>query len=291
MSWLRPANSSASDSLPSGPSKRYSALTSSQGRSRRAWLSASRSRVNAFSRTRSARRAFSHCSCETTLCLPLMPLDSCGAVNGGCSGADPGIQCPASYASVWLCVKRGAGAIPDHGGPGGPLTLAHNYAQYLHVYAEAPMLTDHHQHERGRERRGRTRQGGVAGGGGDDSRRRHDLHRHRRPARPATAAGPPARTLRRLGGAVNTPAGAKPIVLAYSGGLDTSFLVPWIAEHHQRPVITVTVDTGGIDAAAALALGVPAPAGARRGWNTCALASSRSHRTARPTPPIAACGA
>jgi len=53
---------------------------------------------------------------------------------------------------------------------------------------------------------------------------------------------------------VNTPAGAKPIVLAYSGGLDTSFLVPWIAEHHQRPVITVTVDTGGIDAAAALAL-------------------------------------
>ncbi len=42
-----------------------------------------------------------------------------------------------------------------------------------------------------------------------------------------------------------------PIVLAYSGGLDTSFLVPWIAEHHRRPVITVTVDTGGIDAAAA----------------------------------------
>ncbi|HLY52729.1 MAG TPA: argininosuccinate synthase [Steroidobacteraceae bacterium] len=45
-----------------------------------------------------------------------------------------------------------------------------------------------------------------------------------------------------------------PIVLAYSGGLDTSFLVPWIAEVHQRPVITVTVDTGGIDAAAARAL-------------------------------------
>jgi argininosuccinate synthase len=45
--------------------------------------------------------------------------------------------------------------------------------------------------------------------------------------------------------------GAAPIVLAYSGGLDTSFLVPWIAEQHHRPVITVTVDTGGIDAAAA----------------------------------------
>jgi argininosuccinate synthase len=41
-----------------------------------------------------------------------------------------------------------------------------------------------------------------------------------------------------------------PIVLAYSGGLDTSFLVPWLAEHEQRPVITVTVDTGGIDATA-----------------------------------------
>src|SRR5690242_8249937 len=48
--------------------------------------------------------------------------------------------------------------------------------------------------------------------------------------------------------------GAKPIVLAYSGGLDTSFLVPWVAEHHGRPVITVTVDTGGIDAAAARTL-------------------------------------
>ncbi|MDE2251555.1 MAG: argininosuccinate synthase [Gammaproteobacteria bacterium] len=49
-------------------------------------------------------------------------------------------------------------------------------------------------------------------------------------------------------------AGAKPIVLAYSGGLDTSFLVPWLAEQYQRPVITVTVDTGGIDAAAAAGL-------------------------------------
>ncbi len=43
-------------------------------------------------------------------------------------------------------------------------------------------------------------------------------------------------------------------MLAYSGGLDTSFLVPWIAEHERRPVITVTVDTGGIDAAAARTL-------------------------------------
>ena len=49
-------------------------------------------------------------------------------------------------------------------------------------------------------------------------------------------------------------AGAKPIVLAYSGGLDTSFLVPWLQENYQRPIITVTVDTGGIDAAAAALL-------------------------------------
>jgi argininosuccinate synthase len=48
--------------------------------------------------------------------------------------------------------------------------------------------------------------------------------------------------------------GAKPIVLAYSGGLDTSFLVPWVAESEGRPVITVTVNTGGIDASAARAL-------------------------------------
>jgi argininosuccinate synthase len=49
-------------------------------------------------------------------------------------------------------------------------------------------------------------------------------------------------------------AGSMPIVLAYSGGLDTSFLVPWVAENTGRPVITVTVDTGGIDAATARTL-------------------------------------
>src|SRR5690606_23113901 len=53
----------------------------------------------------------------------------------------------------------------------------------------------------------------------------------------------------------SSSAGAKPIVLAYSGGLDTSFLVPWVAENTGRPVITVTVDTGGIDADAARVLG------------------------------------
>ena len=48
--------------------------------------------------------------------------------------------------------------------------------------------------------------------------------------------------------------GAEPIVLAYSGGLDTSFLVPWLKETYRRPVITVTVDTGGIDTDAARTL-------------------------------------
>ena len=42
-----------------------------------------------------------------------------------------------------------------------------------------------------------------------------------------------------------------PIVLAFSGGLDTSFCIPWLKETYERPVVTVTVNTGGIDAAAA----------------------------------------
>jgi len=39
-----------------------------------------------------------------------------------------------------------------------------------------------------------------------------------------------------------------PIILAFSGGLDTSFCVPWLKETYGREVVTVTVDTGGIDA-------------------------------------------
>ncbi len=45
-----------------------------------------------------------------------------------------------------------------------------------------------------------------------------------------------------------------PIILAYSGGLDTSFCVPWLRENYGRDVITATVDTGGIDADAAASL-------------------------------------
>jgi argininosuccinate synthase len=46
-------------------------------------------------------------------------------------------------------------------------------------------------------------------------------------------------------------ADASPIILAFSGGLDTSFCVPWLKETYGRPVITATVDTGGIDSTAA----------------------------------------
>ena len=52
----------------------------------------------------------------------------------------------------------------------------------------------------------------------------------------------------------NSSAGAEPILLAFSGGLDTSFCVPWLKDTYQRPVITVTVDTGGLDAESASSL-------------------------------------
>jgi len=45
-----------------------------------------------------------------------------------------------------------------------------------------------------------------------------------------------------------------PIILAFSGGLDTSFCVPWLKENYGRDVITACVDTGGIDDVAASAL-------------------------------------
>lgn len=38
------------------------------------------------------------------------------------------------------------------------------------------------------------------------------------------------------------------IVVAFSGGLDTSFCVPYLAETRGEPIITVTVDTGGLSA-------------------------------------------
>ncbi len=50
---------------------------------------------------------------------------------------------------------------------------------------------------------------------------------------------------------MNAPDRSSPIILGFSGGLDTSFCVPWMKEHYGRPVVTVTINTGGIDAAAA----------------------------------------
>lgn len=44
------------------------------------------------------------------------------------------------------------------------------------------------------------------------------------------------------------------IVLAFSGGLDTSFCVPFLREEYGVPVHTITVNTGGVDAAEAEAI-------------------------------------
>jgi len=52
----------------------------------------------------------------------------------------------------------------------------------------------------------------------------------------------------------NDKLNATPIVLAFSGGLDTSFCVPWLKETYGRPVVTVTINTGGLDAAGAAEL-------------------------------------
>ena len=48
----------------------------------------------------------------------------------------------------------------------------------------------------------------------------------------------------------NASGASSPILLAFSGGLDTSFCVPWPKETYGRDVVTFTVDTGGLDAAA-----------------------------------------
>jgi argininosuccinate synthase len=45
-----------------------------------------------------------------------------------------------------------------------------------------------------------------------------------------------------------------PIILAFSGGLDTSFCIPWLRERYRRDVIAATIDTGGIDKPAAVSL-------------------------------------
>ena len=39
------------------------------------------------------------------------------------------------------------------------------------------------------------------------------------------------------------------IVLAFSGGLDTTFCAAWLTRQRGAEVVTVTVDTGGMDRA------------------------------------------
>ena len=40
------------------------------------------------------------------------------------------------------------------------------------------------------------------------------------------------------------------VVLAFSGGLDTSFCAAWLCRERGAEVLTVTVDTGGLSRAA-----------------------------------------
>jgi argininosuccinate synthase len=47
-----------------------------------------------------------------------------------------------------------------------------------------------------------------------------------------------------------------PIVLAFSGGLDTSYCIPWLAEKFGREIVTASVDTGGFSTDEASALEV-----------------------------------
>ena len=39
----------------------------------------------------------------------------------------------------------------------------------------------------------------------------------------------------------------KKVVLAYSGGLDTSVAIKWLAEKYKMDVIAFTVNIGGVD--------------------------------------------
>src|SRR5690606_18383748 len=101
-------------------------------------------------------------------------------------------------------------------------------------------------------------------------RGRHDFRRDRELDAAAQAPGAVAAALEK--GTEMTDSRTKPaalnnpIVLAFSGGLDTSFCVPWLKETYGRDVVTATVNTGGLDAEAAAALErAPLARGAPRG--------------------------
>jgi tRNA U34 2-thiouridine synthase MnmA/TrmU len=77
----------------------------------------------------------------------------------------------------------------------------------------------------------------------------------------------------------------KKVVLAYSGGLDTSVAVAWLREQYEAEVVTLTVDLGG----GSLREGVAnraMSAGASRASGSCA---SSSGPASRPMPGTRAC--
>src|SRR3990167_2956813 len=86
--------------------------------------------------------------------------------------------------------------------------------------------------------RHRHRSHAASRGGRDHRRRRHDSHhRARRPP-----GGSPGEASRRLRGEIADT--MQRIVLAYSGGLDTSVAIPWLAEKYGAEIVAVTIDLG-----------------------------------------------
>ena len=86
------------------------------------------------------------------------------------------------------------------------------------------------------------------------------------------------------------------IILAYSGGLDTSVAVPWLKENYGADVITLTIDLGMVDLEAirqrALQVGAckALTVDGRRPWSTtssiphCAPEQCTSPNTHWPLP-------
>src|SRR5690606_8895305 len=76
-------------------------------------------------------------------------------------------------------------------------------------------------------------------GGRHDCRRRHDSARL-----PRRRGGGQRRSAVRCDGNGKGSTFMKRIVLAYSGGLDTSLAIPWLAEKYGAEIICVTMDLG-----------------------------------------------
>ena len=77
------------------------------------------------------------------------------------------------------------------------------------------------------------------------------------------------------------------IVLAYSGGLDTSVAIPWLAETYGAEVIAVTMDLGqgeNLDAARERALAAGAVNALRPRRPAGVRAATTSSRRSRPAP-------